>query len=65
MSETVPIYQKMNLTIAEAAEYSNIGQKKLRELVELPHCPFVLHSGRNILIKRVAFEKYIDSMDVI
>lgn len=28
----VPIFQKQNLTIEEAAVYSNIGQHKLREL---------------------------------
>lgn len=65
MSETVPIYHKMNLTIAEAAEYSNIGQKKLRELVAMPHCPFLLMSGRNILIKRQAFEEYIARKETI
>ena len=27
----VPIFQKQNLTIEEAAVYSNIGQHKLRE----------------------------------
>ena len=56
----VPIYHKLTLTIKEAAEYSNIGENKLREMVRMPHCPFLLMSGRNILIKREAFEKYVN-----
>ena len=33
--EKVPIYQKINLTIEEAAEYSNIGVNKLREIIKV------------------------------
>ena len=64
-NEKIPIYHKLNLTITEAAEYSNIGENKLYELVNMPHCPFLLKSGRNTLIKREAFEKYISKVDVI
>nr|WP_294850665.1 excisionase [uncultured Gemmiger sp.] len=28
----VPVWEKQNLTIEEAVTYSNIGQKKLRQL---------------------------------
>ena len=31
----IPIYQKQNLTIEEAAVYSNIGQGKLREMTDM------------------------------
>lgn len=55
----VPIYHKINLTIKEAAEYSNIGENKLREIIKMPHCPFLLNNGRNILIKRAAFEEWL------
>lgn len=41
----VPIFQKQNLTIEEAAVYSNIGQHKLRELTADERCPFVLWVG--------------------
>lgn len=57
--ETVPIYHKLALTIDEAAEYSNIGRNKLRELIKMPHCPFLLQNGRNVLIKRIAFEDWL------
>ena len=32
MKETVPIKDKLNLTIEEAAEYSNIGINKINEM---------------------------------
>ena len=38
----IPIYQKQNLTIEEAAVYSNIGQSKLRELTDNDSCRFVI-----------------------
>lgn len=58
--ENVPISEKQNLTIKEAAEYSNIGQCKLRELLSDPCCPFVLYVGRKTLVKRKAFDRYIE-----
>lgn len=56
---SVPIWEKMNLTIAEAAAYSNIGENKIRELISDARCTFVLHLGNRTLIKRKEFEKYI------
>ena len=55
----VEIKDKLNLTIEEAAAYSNIGICKLKELVKMPNCPFVLYVGKKKLIKRKEFEKYI------
>lgn len=63
MKETVPIPQKLLLTIEEAAAYSNIGMNKLRTMANEPSCPFVLYIGkRNRLIKRREFEKYLEKM---
>lgn len=59
--KTVPIWEKTNLTIEEAAEYSNIGICKLNELAKDPRCPFVLYVGRKKLIKRKEFEKFLSS----
>lgn len=58
----IPIWEKMNLTIEEAAMYSNIGINKIREITNSPQCPFVLYVGRKRLIKRKEFEKYINKM---
>lgn len=57
--EKVPIWEKMNLTIDEAAAYSNIGINKVAELAKNPKCPFVLYVGKKKLIKRKEFEKFI------
>lgn len=56
----VPINEKFNLTVEEASQYFNIGRDKLYELVNEDECKFVLHNGRNILIKRKIFEKYLE-----
>lgn len=60
--EKVPIKDKLNLTIEEAAEYSNIGIATLNKMAKDPKCPFVLYIGRKKLIKRVPFEKYISNL---
>ena len=52
----VPIFQKQNLTIEEAAVYSNIGQHKL---TADERCPFVLWVGNKRLIKRRQFDEYM------
>ena len=56
---TIPIWEKMNLTIEEAAAYSNIGINKIDEMAKAPNCSFVLYIGRKKLIKRKEFEQYI------
>lgn len=56
----VPIWEKSNLTIDEAAAYSNIGKNKLRQLTEDEKCQFVLWIGKRRLIKRRKFDEYIE-----
>ena len=58
----VPIEKKMNLTIKEAAEYSNIGINKIAELLRNPMCNFVLYIGNRKLVKRKEFEQYLSSV---
>lgn len=60
MRNKVPIWEKVNLTIEEAAEYSNIGINKLYEMTNEPSCPFVLYVGQKKVIKRKEFEKYME-----
>ena len=57
--EKVPIHLKMNLTIREAAEYSNIGINKIESLLNMPNCSFVLYVGSRRLVKRHEFEEFI------
>lgn len=56
----LPIDRKMLLSIRETAEYSNIGINKIDELLKQPNCPFVLFVGTKKLVKRKAFEAYIE-----
>lgn len=56
----LPIDRKMLLSIREAAEYSNIGINKIDELLKQPNYPFVLFVGTKKLVKRKAFEAYIE-----
>lgn len=60
MSE-FPIWRKVAMSIEEASEYSHIGINKLRQLTEDDDCPFVLWVGSKRLIKRQAFEEFINN----
>ena len=57
---SLPIDRKMLLSIREAAEYSNIGINKIDELLKQPNCPYVLYVGTKKLVKRRAFEEFIE-----
>lgn len=48
----VPIWEKSNLSLEEAAAYSSIGINKLRDLTNEKDCRFVLWVGNKCLIKR-------------
>ncbi len=63
--QTVPIHQKVTLTIKEAAEYSNIGINKIEAMLLSPNCPFVLFVGTKKLVKHKEFEQFISQMPVI
>lgn len=65
MRQTVPIPQKLLITVDEAAEYSHIGTQRIRELLEEPDCDFVLKKGSYSLIKRIKFERYLLEKEVI
>ena len=56
----VPIWERINLTLEEAAAYSGIGVGKLRELTNEPDCDYVLWIGGKRLLKRKQFEKYLE-----
>ena len=57
----VPIWEKSNLTLEEAAAYSGIVINKLRTLSDEEDCNFVLWVGSKRLIKRRAFDRFIES----
>ena len=61
--QTMPlsIDRKVLLSTREAAEYSNIGINKIDEMLKQPNCPFVLYVGTKKLVKRRAFEEFIEN----
>ena len=61
MTREVPIWEKSNLTLEEAAAYSGIGTAKLRQLTDEENCNFVLWNGNKRLIKRRLLDKYLES----
>ena len=62
---TVPIWEKLALTVDEAAEYSNIGINRISNMLNEISCPFGLKVGKKRLIKRKEFEKYIEKSNEI
>ena len=49
------------MSIAEAAQYFGIGEKRLRQIVaENPRADFVMEIGSHVRIKRQLFERYLD-----
>ena len=57
----IPVWEKSNLTIEEAAAYSGIGMNRLRKLTDDRRCRFVLWVGTKRLIKRRKLDEYIES----
>jgi len=60
LKKEVPVLEKANLTVEEAAAYSGIGLNKIRELSNEEQCSFVLWVGSKRLIKRRLFDAYIE-----
>ena len=58
----VPIWEKSNLTLEEAAAYSGVGINKLREITNNEHCEFVLWVGTKRLLKRRLLDQYLERM---
>ena len=55
----VPRWERMNLTLEEAAAYTGIGTDKLRELSNRESCDFVLWVGTKRLLKRKQLEEFL------
>ena len=60
MRKEVPIWEKSNLTLEEAAMYSGIGINKLRKMTDREDCTFVLWIGTKRLIKRRKLDEYVE-----
>ena len=56
-----PIWEKTNITLEEAADYTGIGVNKLREISDQKDCSFVLWVGNKRLLKRKRLEEFLNS----
>ncbi len=64
--ESIPVWEKFTLTISEASEYFNIGEKKMRFLADaFRDYGFVLQNGNKVLIKRKKFEDFINETNSV
>lgn len=62
----IPYWERYLLTIREAAEYFHIGEKKLRQIVEENNtADFIIMNGNRAMIKRKAFEQYLDQATAV
>ena len=52
--------ERYYFTIPEASYYSGIGINRMRAICALQRCPFVYRIGNRTLVKRKAFEKWLD-----
>ena len=59
-SKTVPLWERENLTLMEAAACTGVGRDKLRELSNRSDCNFILWRGNRKLYKRVKLVEYLD-----
>ena len=64
--EKVAIHNKINLTLEEASEISNIGICTLRDIVrENADLDFVCYVGKKLLFHRETFDKWCSEQYII
>lgn len=57
----IEIYHKHNLTIEEAAEFFNLGENRIRNIIhEDPYAGYILKVGNKTLLKRERFGRFLD-----
>ena len=56
----VPVWEKVLLTVEEAAAYTNINPFKLREISSSEACEFVLWNGTKRLFKRKKLDEFLE-----
>lgn len=55
----VPLWERVTLTLDEAAAYTGVGINRLRDISNDENCDFVLWVGSKRLLKRKPLEAYI------
>lgn len=62
MKKEIPIWEKSNLTLEEAALYTGVGINRLRCLSNSEDCNFVLWVGGKRLLKRKKLDEFLNQM---
>ena len=65
LKKEVPLWEKMNLTLDEAAKLTGVGVNRLREISDREDCDFVLWVGNKRLLKRKKLEEYLDQQKCV
>ncbi|MBQ6481681.1 MAG: excisionase family DNA-binding protein [Anaerolineaceae bacterium] len=55
----VPLWERVTLTLEEAAAYTGIGVNKLREMSDQKSCDYVMWVGNRRMLKRKKLEEYL------
>ena len=58
--QIVPIWERVTITLEEAAAYTGIGVCKLREMSNEPGCDFVIWVGGRRLFKRRKLDEFLE-----
>lgn len=61
----MPIWEKYALTVNEAVEYFNIGEKKIRFLLDEHGDIFSMLNGTKSINQRKKFEEFLDSTNTL
>ncbi len=62
----IPIWKRYSLSVPEAAKYFGIGEGRLYQIIaEHPKADFILEVGSHTKIKRVLFERFLDSASCV
>lgn len=62
----IPFWEKLLLSVEEAAAYSGIGENKIRNYIkDNKYSDFILWIGTHAKIKRAQFEQFICSLNYI
>ena len=60
-NKSVPLWEKFLLSVSEASEYFNIGDKKLRNLISNNQgAEWLFYNGERLMIKRGKFEDFLN-----
>lgn len=62
----VPLWLRYALTLSEASQYFNIGERKLQQIAdENRNTGFVIYNGVKLLFKREKFSEWLNETNAI